>query len=250
MDMFDLTGKTAVVTGAARGLGAAMARGLAQQGANVAIFDVIDGTGTCEEIAGECGVQTKYYEVDVTNEVRIAEAVGEVVDDFGGIDILLNNAGIYRQTPVTETKREDWQQILDVDVTGYFLMAKHVIPEMPEGGRIINIASVAGHDAFEESAAYCCAKGAMIELTRSLAFEFGPRGIGVNAICPGMFATAMTADMLKDPDFRETVKTQVPLGRVGQPEDLMGLAVYLASEESAYMTGSIIDIDGGWTCHI
>lgn len=248
--MFDLTGKTAVVTGAARGLGAAMARGLAQQGAKVAIFDVIDGTDTCEDIAGECGVQTKYYKVDVTDEDRIAEAVGEVVDDFGSINILLNNAGIYHQTPVTDTRLQDWQQILDVDLTGYFLMAKHVIPRMGDGGRIINIASVAGHDAFEQSAAYCCAKGAVIELTRSLAFEFGPDAITVNAICPGTFETEMTSEMLEDPDFREAIQTQVPLGRVGRPQDLMGLAVYLASDESGYMTGSIIDIDGGWTCHI
>lgn len=227
-----------------------MARGLAEQGANVAIFDVMDATETCEQIGGECGVQSKYYEVDVTDEDCIREAIQDVVDDFGGIKILLNNAGIYRQTPVTETEREDWQEILDVDLTGYFLMAKHVIPHMPQGGRIINVASVAGHDAFEQSAAYCVAKGGVIELTRSLAFEFGPDGITVNAICPGTFETEMTSDMLQDPHFREKIQRQVPLGRVGQPQDLAGLAVYLASDESSYMSGSIIDIDGGWTCHI
>lgn len=248
--MFDLSGRTAIITGAARGLGKAMARGLAEQGASVAIFDMADAADTCDEIAADCGVDTRYYEVDVTNEVRIQEAVDEVIDDFGSIEILLNNAGIYRQTPVTETKLADWQQVLDVDLTGYFLMAKHVIPKMHGGGRIINVASVAGHDAFEQSAAYCCAKGAVIELTRSLAFEFGPDGITVNAICPGTFETEMTSDMLADPDFRDTIQSQVPLGRVGRPEDLMGLAVYLASDESGYMTGSIIDIDGGWTCHI
>ncbi|MGC9320355.1 MAG: SDR family NAD(P)-dependent oxidoreductase [Armatimonadota bacterium] len=248
--MFDLAGRTAIVTGAARGLGAAMARGLADHGANVAIFDVIDATETCRQIAGECGVQSRYYRVDVTDEDRIREAIGHVVDDFGGIDILLNNAGIYRRTPVTETKLESWQEVLDVDLTGYFLMAKHAIPHMSEGGRIINVASVAGHDAFEQSAAYCVAKGGVIELTRSLAFEFGPSGITVNAICPGTFETEMTSDMLQDPDFREKIRSQVPLGRVGRPEDLAGLAVYLASDESSYMSGSIIDIDGGWTCHI
>lgn len=248
--MFDLTDQTALVTGAARGLGRAMAEGLAERGADVAIFDVLDGTGTCEEIAGACGVQAKFYQVDVTDERRIEEAVGEVVEDFGSIDILLNNAGIYYQTPVVETSREDWQRILDVDLNGYFLMAKHAIPRMPDGGRIINIASIAGHSAFEKSAAYCVAKGGVIELTKSLAYEFGARGIRVNAICPGTFVTDMTAEMLEDEDFKETVQREIPLGRPGRPEELKGLAVYLASDASSYMTGSIIDLDGGWTCHV
>ncbi|MFO8079139.1 MAG: SDR family oxidoreductase [Armatimonadota bacterium] len=248
--MFDLTDETAIVTGAARGLGRAMAEGLAEFGANIAIFDVIDGAETCAEIASECGVQSRFYEVDVTDEGRIEQAVGEVVGDFGGIDILLNNAGIYFQTPVVETTLDDWQKILDVDLNGYFLMAKHVIPRMPDGGRIINIASIAGHSAFEQSAAYCVAKGGVIELTRSLAFEFGARGIRVNAICPGTFETEMTSEMLEDEDFMESMRVEVPLGRPGRPDELKGLAVYLASDASSYMTGAIIDLDGGWTCHV
>ncbi|MGI5819809.1 MAG: SDR family NAD(P)-dependent oxidoreductase [Armatimonadota bacterium] len=248
--MFDLTGKTAIITGAARGLGAAMACGLAEFGANVAIFDVIDGRDTCREIAATFEVQAKFYEVDVTEEARIEEAVGEVVEDLGAIDILINNAGVYYPTPVTETDLADWQYLLDVDLTGYFLMAKHAIPLMPDGGRIVNIASIAGHSAFEQSAAYCVAKGGVIELTKSLAYEFGARGIRVNAICPGTFVTEMTADMLEDEDFMETMRSQVPLGRPGRPEELKGLAVYLASDASSYMTGTIIDIDGGWTCHV
>ncbi|MFP4248192.1 MAG: SDR family NAD(P)-dependent oxidoreductase [Armatimonadota bacterium] len=248
--MFDLTDETAIVTGAVRGLGRAMAEGLAEFGANIAIFDVIDGTETSREIAGECGVESRFYEVDVTDEGRIEQAVGEVVGDFGGIDVLLNNAGIYFQTPVVETTLKDWQKILDVDLNGYFLMAKHVIPRMPDGGRIINIASIAGHSAFEQSAAYCVAKGGVIELTRSLAFEFGSRDIRVNAICPGTFETEMTSDMLEDHDFMQTMREQIPLGRPGRPGELKGLAVYLASDASSYMTGSIIDLDGGWTCHV
>jgi NAD(P)-dependent dehydrogenase (short-subunit alcohol dehydrogenase family) len=248
--MFDLTGETAIVTGGARGLGRAMADGLAERGASVALFDVIDGTEACEQIAGACGVQARFYEVDVTDEARIEEAVGQVVEDFGPIDILLNNAGIYYPTPVVETSREDWQRILDVDLNGYFLMAKYVIPRMPDGGRIINIASIAGHSAFEQSAAYCVAKGGVIELTKSLAYEFGDRGIRVNAICPGTFTTDMTAEMLEDTEFIATIKREIPLNRPGRPEELKGLAIYLASDASSYMTGSIIDIDGGWTCHV
>jgi NAD(P)-dependent dehydrogenase (short-subunit alcohol dehydrogenase family) len=248
--MFDLTDNTAIITGAAQGLGRAMAEGLAEFGANIAIFDVLDGTETCEEIADECDIEARFYEVDVTDEGRIEQVTGKVVGDFGGIDILLNNAGIYFQTPVVETTREDWQKIIDVDLTGYFLMAKHLIPRMPDGGRIINIASIAGHSAFEQSAAYCVAKGGVIELTRSLAFEFGSRNIRVNAICPGTFETEMTSDMLEDEEFKETMRREVPLGRPGRPDELKGLAVYLASDASSYMTGSIIDLDGGWTCHV
>jgi NAD(P)-dependent dehydrogenase (short-subunit alcohol dehydrogenase family) len=186
----------------------------------------------------------------VTDERRIEEAVGEVVEDFGSIDILLNNAGIYYPTPAVETSFEDWQRILDVDLNGYYLMAKYVIPRMPDGGRIINIASIAGRNAFEQSAAYCVAKGGVIELTKSLAYEFGARCIRVNAICPGTFQTDMTSDMLEDEEFKAVIQREVPLGRVGRPEELKGLAVYLASDASSYMTGSIIDLDGGWTCHV
>ena len=248
--MFDLSGQTAIITGGARGLGEAMAEGLAGQGAHIAIFDVEDGAETCERIAGECGVQSRFYEVDVTDEARIEEAVGEVVEYFGGVDILLNNAGIYYPTPVLETDLEDWKYLLDVDLNGYFLMAKHTIPQMPDGGRIINVASIAGHSAFEQSAAYCVAKGGVIELTKSLAYEFGKRCIRVNCICPGTFVTDMTADMLEDDEFKATMRDQVPLGRAGRADELKGLAIYLASDASSYMTGSVIDIDGGWTCHV
>lgn len=248
--MFDLTGRTVIATGAARGLGAAMCEGLAEFGAKIAIFDIEDGSDTCAQIADSCGVDARFYEVDVTSEARIEEAVGEAVEDFGEIDILLNNAGVYYPTPVLTTDLEDWQYLLDVDLTGYFLMAKHVIPQMPDGGRIINIASIAGHSAFEQSAAYCVAKGGVIELTRSLAYEFGERDIRVNAICPGTFVTEMTEEMLEDEDFQRTMREQVPLGRAGRAEELKGLGVYLASDASSYMTGSIIDIDGGWTCHV
>lgn len=250
--MFDLTGKTAIITGGTRGLGEAMADGLAEFGANVAIFDVEEGTEVCEQIADRHGVEAAFYDVDVTDEARIEEAIGEVVSDFGPVHILINNAGIYYQTPVLETSLEDWDYLLRVDLTGYFLMAKHTIPQMPEdeGTRIINIASIAGHSAFEHSAAYCVAKGGVIELTKSLAYEFGPRGIRTNVICPGTFVTDMTSEQLEDQSFKETMKNQVPLGRAGRAEEIKGLAVYLASEASSYMNGSIIDLDGGWTCHV
>ena len=243
--MFDLEGKTAIVSGASGGLGEAMAKALSGQGANIAIFDIQDAS----KVADQMDTKAEYYEVDVTDEKAIKKAIKKVKEEFGSIDILINNAGIYKPTPITDTDEKDFQRIIDINLKGYFLMAKNTVPEMGEGGRIINVASVAGHHAFAGSAAYNCSKGAVIQLTRTMAQEFAP-DINTNAICPGVIKTRMTEDLLKTKEMKETMKNQVPKGRPGNPEELGGLAVYLASDESSYMNGSIITIDGGWTCHL
>jgi NAD(P)-dependent dehydrogenase (short-subunit alcohol dehydrogenase family) len=247
--MFDLTGKVAIVTGASRGLGQAMAEGLAQQGAAIAIFDIVDGTETAHQLQ-EHGVPARYYDVDVTSEEGIQSAVAAVEDHFGCISVLINNAGVYYETPLTETTREDWARLMSINLEGCFLMAKHTAPRMNPGSRIINIASVAGHHAFAASAAYNTSKAGIIQLTRTMAFELAAQGINVNCICPGLFATAMTEDLSRQDSFKQMLQNSVPLGRAGRPEELAGLAVYLAADESSYMTGAIIDIDGGWTCHL
>ncbi len=247
--MFDLTGKVAIVTGASRGLGQAMAEALARQGATVALFDVLDGTEVARQLR-ENGTNARYYEVDVTDEKAVETAVGQVEKHLGQISILINNAGIYYETPVTETTREQWERLLLVNLEGCFLMAKHTAPRMNPGSRIINIASVAGHHAFADAAAYNASKGGVIQLSRTMGLEFAPRGINVNCICPGYFATAMTEAARQQDSFRQMVEAVVPLGRVGRPEELAGLVVYLASDESSYMTGAVIDIDGGWSCHL
>ena len=157
---------------------------------------------------------------------------------------------MYFPTPIVETKKEDWDKLININLRGYFLMSKHTIPKMKKGGRIINIASVAGHHAFAGSAAYNASKGAVIQLTKTLAMELASKGINANAICPGIFATPMTGGLLKSKQMQNMIKNSVPLARYGRPEELGGLTIYLSSDECSYMTGSVINIDGGWTCHL
>lgn len=241
--MFDLKDKVAVITGAAGGFGEAMAVALSTQGAKIAILDFKDGN----DVAKKLKTKSKYYKLDVTNEEEIKKITAEIEREFGSIDILINNAGVYFPTPITETKVEDWDKLININLRGYFLMTKHCAPKMKEGGRIINISSVAGHHAFAGSAAYNASKGAVIQLTKTMAVEYAGK-INVNAICPGIFVTPMTQGLLES--MEPMIKNSVPLKRAGKAEEIGGLAVYLSSDECSYMTGSIITIDGGWTCHL
>jgi len=241
--MFNLKNKVAIITGAAGGLGEAMATALSEQGAKIAILDLKDGNDVVKKLK----TKSKYYKINVADEEAIKKVVDEIKKEFGAIDILINNAGVYFPTPINETKLEDWNKLICINLTGYFLMAKHCAPKMREGGKIINISSVAGHHAFAGSAAYNVSKGAIIELTKTMAIEYAGK-INVNAICPGIFATAMTQDLLDS--MEPIIKNAVLLKRAGEAKELGGLAVYLSSDECSYMTGSIITIDGGWTCHL
>jgi dihydroanticapsin dehydrogenase len=243
--MFNLKGKVAIVTGASGGLGEVMASALSTQGAKVAIFDIKDGNSVAKKLK----TKSKFYKVDMSNEDNIQQAVKSVKKDFGKIDILINNAGVFYPTLIKSTTKESWEKLMSINVTGYFLMAKHCAPIMKKGSRIINTASVAGHHAFANSAAYNSSKGAVIQLTKSMAMEFAGK-INANAICPGVFVTPMTNNLVKDPGMKSMIKNSVLLKRAGRADEIAGLAVYLSSDESSYMTGSIITIDGGWTCHL
>lgn len=240
--MFDLKNKVAIITGASGGLGEAMARALSEQGAMIAVLDLKDGKNAAKKLK-----TTRYYKLDVTDEEGIKRTIDAIRKDFGRIDILINNAGVYYPTPIAETKAQDWDKIISINLKGYFLMAKHCAPKMRAGGKIINISSVAGHHAFAGSAAYNASKGAVIQLTKTMAAEYAGK-INVNAICPGIFSTDMTKGLLKS--MEPTIKNSVPLKRAGETKEIGGLAVYLSSDECSYMTGSIINIDGGWTCHL
>ncbi|MBW6442555.1 SDR family oxidoreductase [Patescibacteria group bacterium] len=244
--MFNLKDKVAVITGAAGGLGESMAIALSKQGAKIAIFDIKDGQGTIKKLK----TKSKFYKVDMSNDKNIEETVNLVKKDFGKIDILINNAGVFYPTIINSTKKEEWEKLMAINVTGYFLMAKYCTPKMKSGGRIINVASVAGHHAFAASSAYNASKGAVISLTKSMAMEYAPKNINVNAICPGFFVTPMTQGLAKTEGIKTTLSNAIPLKRSGKSEELGGLAVYLSSDECSYMTGSIINIDGGWTCHL
>jgi len=249
--LFDLKGKTAVITGASRGLGKAMAIGLAQAGANIVITDVLDTKKAVKEIK-ELGRKSFGLDVDITNEEQIDEMVKKTVAKLKKIDIFINNAGVYFPTPMPDMKEEDWDKIINVNLRGSTMCAravgKHMIKQ--KTGNIINIASVAGIMAFAQSAAYNESKAALIMLTKTLAAEWAPYNIRVNAICPGVFVTDMTKGLLKDKNFQQMIKSSVPLSRHGIPDELAGAAVYLASDASSYTTGHALVVDGGWTIHL
>ena len=247
-ELFDLTGKVAIVTGASRGLGRGMAVGLARAGSNVVVTDILDTKETVDEVK-KLGREAVGIKVDVTRKSDVEAMVKQALEKFGRVDILVNNAGIFRMEPTEEVKEEDWDKVLAVNLKGQFLCAqevgKHMIKQ--KSGKIINIASVAGKFAFAESAAYNVSKAGVILLTKTLATDWGKHNVNVNAICPGAFHTPMTEDLLKDENFINLIKMRVPLGRAGEPEDLVGTVTYLASKASDYMTGHALVIDGGWT---
>ncbi|MFH1012791.1 MAG: glucose 1-dehydrogenase [Candidatus Peregrinibacteria bacterium] len=245
LSLFDLSGKVAIVTGGNRGLGKAMAMALAQAGAHVVIAGILDVDASAKSLGGKAmGVQ-----VDVTQKKQIDAMVKKVLAKFGRIDILVNNAGVYCPTPVQTMKEQDWDKIMNVNLKGSLLCAQAVGRHMVQckSGNIINVASIAGLMAFASSAAYNASKAALIMLTKTLATEWAPYHVRVNAICPGIFATDMTQGLLKDKGFQGMINTKVPLGRYGMPEELMGAALYLASDASSYTTGHALVVDGGWT---
>jgi len=246
--LFDLTGKVAIVTGASRGLGRTMALGLAKAGTNVIVSDVLDTKETVDEIK-KFRKKVMGIKVDVSKKVDVEEMVHRTIEKFGRIDILVNNAGILRMAPAEKMKEEDWDKVIAVNLKGQFLCAQEVGRRMikQKSGKIINIASIAGKLAFNQSVAYNASKAGVILMTKTLAVEWGRHNIQVNAICPGAFATAMTEDFLKDEGFLQMIKTRVPLARYGEPEDLVGTVIYLASKASDYVTGHALVVDGGWT---
>jgi NAD(P)-dependent dehydrogenase (short-subunit alcohol dehydrogenase family) len=245
---FDLTGKTAIVTGASRGLGKAMALGLAQAGANIVITDVLDTKEAVKEIE-LLGVKAMGLKVDVTKSKDIDSMVKKTLQKFKRIDILINNAGVYFPTPVATMAEKDWDKIISVDLKGNMMCARAVGKEMikQKSGVIVNTASVAGIMAFAQSSAYNASKAAVIMLTKTLAMEWAAYGIRVNAICPGIFATDMTKGTIADKGFKTMIKTRIPMARYATPDELMGAVLYLASDASSYTTGHALVVDGGWT---
>jgi NAD(P)-dependent dehydrogenase (short-subunit alcohol dehydrogenase family) len=247
-DIFSLKDKTAIITGAGRGLGKAMATGLAKAGAHVMITDVISPSDAVEEIK-KINEKTIGLRVDVTKETDVKNMVDKTLDTFGSIDILVNNAGILKTAEAENFSIDDWEKVIHVNLTGQFLCAKGVGNQMikQRSGRIVNISSVAGLSGYATSVAYSASKAGVILLTKTLATEWGKYNIRVNAICPGVFATDMTNDLLQDENFKMMIKNKVALGRYAKPEELMGTIIYLASDASDYVTGQYIIIDGGWT---
>ncbi|MDG5761954.1 glucose 1-dehydrogenase [Natronococcus sp. A-GB1] len=251
-DAFSLEGETAIVTGAAQGLGKQMASGLAEMGADVVIADInyANAETTATELDGETDVVP--FEVDVTDESSVEGMVEEVTDQLGPIDVLVNNAGIVEQSPAEETELDSWKRVLEVNLDGVFLCAKHVGIQMLERGegKIVNIASMSGFDVNvpQKQASYNASKAGVSMLTKSLAVEWADHGVRVNAIAPGYMRTDLVDEVLEEnPEMEETWLENTPMGRLGRPEELRELVVYLGSDASSYMTGSTVVMDGGYT---
>ena len=256
---FDLTGRTALVTGASYGIGFAIAKGLAAAGAKIAFNDINqDFLNSGLAAYEETGIDAKGYICDVTDEQAVAGLIGQIEADVGPIDILVNNAGIIKRIPMTEMTAAEFHQVIDVDLIGPFIMAKAVIPGMIErgGGKIINICSVMSELGRETVSAYASAKGGLKMLTRNIASEYGQYNIQCNGLGPGYIATPQTAPLREvQPDgskhpFDQFIVAKTPAARWGQTDDLMGPAVFLASPASDFVNGHILYVDGGILAYI
>lgn len=242
-----LKGKTAIITGASRGIGCQIAKKYAQNGANIAIVDV--GNPENAEIARKeieaYGVKCNVYFCDISDFAKTKELVDQVIADFGGIDILVNNAGITRDGLVLSMKEEDFNRVISINLTGAFNMIKHTYSHFMKkrSGRIINISSVVGLTGNAGQANYSSSKAGLIGLTKSIAKELGGRNVLCNAIAPGFIQTDMTGDL--NDKVKESFMSLVPLKRPGLPEDIANVALFLASDLASYVTGEVIRVDGG-----
>jgi NAD(P)-dependent dehydrogenase (short-subunit alcohol dehydrogenase family) len=245
---FDLTGKVCLVTGAGRGIGRAIAEGLARHGATL----VLSGRtqATLDEVAAAIGERASVCVADISCEAEVQALRDTVLARHGRLDALVNNAGInpiFRG--IERTSLADWQSIIDINLTGTFLCCKHLGGVMVEqgGGSIINVSSVAGHVGLLRSVPYCASKGGVEMLTRALALDWAKRGVRVNTLAPGWVDTDLTHSLLEHDTHGRRLLDHTPMGRFATPADMVGAAVFLASDASAYMTGQSLLIDGGWT---
>jgi NAD(P)-dependent dehydrogenase (short-subunit alcohol dehydrogenase family) len=243
---FDLTGKVCVVTGAGRGIGRGMAEGLARNGASV----VLAGRtrATLEDAATAIGDAAFVQTADVSKEADVVALRAAALARFGKIDVLVNNAGV---DPIFKgierTGLEEWQHIIDINLTGLFLCCKYIGGAIGQGGSVINVSSVAGHIGLVRSVPYCASKGGAELLTKALALDWALRGVRVNSLAPGWVDTDLTHELLNHEVHGQRMLSRTPLGRFATPKDMVGGVVFLASDASAFMTGQSLVIDGGWT---
>lgn len=249
--LFDLTGKSAVITGGSKGLGLAMAYGLASAGCNIMIVNKNAGEGqaAAHELAQSFAVKVLSFPCDVTNPEQTELMSTYAVEQFGKIDILINSAGINIRGPIEELSLEDFNKVMNVNVTGTWLCCKAVVPHMKYNGygRIINLASTLGLVGLANRTPYASSKGAIVQMTRTLGLELATHGICVNAICPGPFLTEMNQSIADTEDGKKFVVGATALGRWAELKEIQGAAIFLASEAASYMVGSMVVVDGGWT---
>lgn len=251
---FDLTGKVAVITGGATGIGRGIAEGLADAGAGIVIAArrLEKCEEACEEIRARTGVKTFPHRCDITKSHDIEDLVNDAVKEFGHIDILVNNSGIGgSEKPILKMTEEAWDSVLDTNLKGVFTLTRAVVNKMVErgeGGKVINVASIGALIVFPNMAAYCASKAGCLQLTKVMALEWARYNIQVNAVLPGYFETPMNTTFFSTDAGKKVIKGNIPMKRLAQIEEIKGVAILLASPASSFMTGSAVVIDGGHTC--
>ena len=244
-----LKGKSAIITGGGSGIGLACTQLFCDEGAQVAIIG--RRKERLESTAKDVGDQILTIVGDLTKNNDLDRLVSKALNKFGKIDIVLNNSGVFAGSPVHETKDEDWDSIMNTNMRCVFQLTKRVLPHMMSrnSGTFIHISSILGLIAVPEVAAYNVSKGALLQFNRSLAMEYGPKGIRSNAVCPGLVKTEMTKELMKDEKLMKEWSKDYPIGRFGVPADIANACLYLASDESSFITGVALPVDGGFTAH-
>ena len=244
-----LKDKTAIITGGGTGIGLATARAFCQEGAKVILFG--RRKEKLEKAVEKLGGSAIIVQGDMTNNNDLDKLINETLHNFKKIDILVNNAGLFNGSPLHEISDSQWDEIMDINIRSVFQLTRRVLPVMlsQKYGNIIHISSILGLIAVPQVAAYNVSKGALNQFSRSIAVEYGSSGIRSNSICPGLIATDMTADLMKDADLMKEWSKEYPIGRFGKPEDVANACLYLASDESSFVTGITLPVDGGFTAH-
>jgi gluconate 5-dehydrogenase len=249
MRLFDLNGRYAVVTGAASGLGKAIALGLAEAGATVMAVDIdADGAAqTAAEIRAAVGAATS-HQADVTREDSVEQMVSATCAEFPRLDISFNIPGINIRKPALELSLAEFRRVIEVDLVGVFIAARAVgrVMVAQRSGRMVNMSSIMGHIAVPKQSGYSSAKGGVSQLTKVLALEWAPYNVTVNALCPGYMKTPLVKQIMQDDAWREDIEHRTPMGRLGEPEEVVGPAIFLVSDAASYVTGSTLFVDGGW----
>jgi len=244
-----LKDKTAIITGGGTGIGLATARAFHQEGAKIILFG--RRKEKLEKAVEKLGASAMIVQGDMTNNNDLDQLINETLHNFKKIDILVNNAGLFNGSPLHEISDSQWDEIMDINIRSVFQLTRRVLPVMlsQKYGNIIHISSILGLIAVPEVAAYNVSKGALNQFSRSIAVEYGSSGIRSNSICPGLIATDMTADLMKDTELMKEWSKEYPIGRFGKPEDVANACLYLASDESSFVTGITLPVDGGFTSH-